>query len=421
MLRTDNSRLTAPERLREEVDAQVAQERKVALRRLLMQPLLPAGGEHAEVWRLIRRHQDYLAAWFAHWPGWALKVQPGLARLEKTASSDDDATRGALDPINKTPLTRRRYALLCLTMSVLCSEDRQTTLRQVAERLEAAAVTNERLTAAGFELDLRSQSHRRDLVCVMRLLNELQILTRLDGDDTLYLRGDGDCLYRVDHALLAATLNVARGPSMIDEGSLSQRMQALQALARPEGEEPRSRELQYRLVRRMLDDSVVYQDDLNEHEIEYLRFQRARLIRELEEATGLAAEVRLEGLALLDPDGDLSDFRLPEQGTRGHAVLLVAEWLAERLRRSGPGVRVSVRQLEEFLQQQAVEHAGHWRKNVTESEGIQLLTTDVLQVLESLRLVLLKGQQIQPLPAVARYRLADSSLPESAIREAQKS
>ncbi|MEZ6062223.1 MAG: TIGR02678 family protein [Planctomycetaceae bacterium] len=409
------SRLTAPERLREEVNAQVAQERRQALRALLMRPLLPAGGETADTYRLVRRHQEHLATWFAHWPGWTLRVQPGLARLEKTSSSDDDATRGAIDPINRTPLTRRRYALFCLTMSVLCGEDRQTTLRQVAERVEATAATSARLAATGFELDLRTQPHRRDLVCVMRLLNELQILTRLDGDDSLYLRGDGDCLYRVDHAVLGAALSVARGPSTVDEDSLDDRMEAMQASARPEGEEPRSRELQYRLVRRMLDDSVVYQDDLNEHEIEYLRFQRVRLVGEVEEATGLAAEVRQEGIALLDADGDLSDFRLPEQGTRGHAVLLVAEWLAEK-RRDGSSGTVTIDELRQHLTDLATEHESHWRKNVSGEDGVQLLTDDVVRVLESLRLILVRGHRIQPLPAIARYRLAEPE-PVSKLRQ----
>ncbi len=408
-----SSRLTVPERLHSEVNAQTAFERRQALRALLMQPLLPAGGPHAETYRLVRRHQEYLKTWFAHWPGWTLRVQSGLARLEKTASSDDDATRGAVDPTNRKLFTRRRYALFCLTLSVICSEDRQTTLRQVAERLDVLARMDRRLSAAGFELDLRTQPHRRDLVGVMRLLAEFQILVRLDGDDTLYLRGNGDCLYRVDHALAAATLSIARGPSMIDETELQDRIESMKAAARPFGEEPRTRELQYRLFRRMLDDAVVYQDDLNEHEIEYFRHQRSRLLHELETATGLVPEVRQEGVALLDAEGDLSDFPLPEQGTRGHAVLLVAEWLAGHTERAASFV-VTVAELTEYVQSLAEEHRTHWRKGVTEADGVQQLTTEIVRVMESLRLLLVHGDRIVPLPAIARYRLArhpDNSIP----------
>ena len=390
------------------MDAQVALERRQALRALLMQPLLPAGGPHAETYRLVRRHQEYLQTWFARWPDWTLRVQPGLARLEKTASSDDDATRGAVDPTSRMPFTRRRYALFCLTLAVIGDEERQTTLRQVADRLSASARMDHRLSAAGFELDLRTQSHRRDLVAVMRLLAEFQILVRVDGDDTLYLRGDGDCLYRIDHALASTVLNVARGPSMIDKTALQDRIESMKAAARPEGEEPRTRELQYRLFRRMLDDAVVYQDDLNQHEIDYYRHQRSRLLQELELATGLVPEVRREGVALLDAEGDLSDFRLPEQGTRGHAVLLVAEWLARRTETAANCV-VTTAELTEYVRSLAGEHGAHWRKDVAEPYGLQQLTYDVLRVMESLRLLLLRGDRIVPLPAIARYRLAQES------------
>lgn len=402
---TTSLRRSAPEQLRGEVNAQIALERRRGLRGLLMQPLLAAGGPHAEIYRIVRRHQEYLQSWFAHWPGWTLRVQPGLARLEKTTSSDDDATRGAVDSVNQMQFTRRRYALLCLTLSVICSEDRQTTMRQIAERLEVTARMDNRLAAAGFELDLRTQPHRRDLVGVMRLLADFQIIVRLDGDDTQYLRGNGDCLYRVDHALASATLSIAHGPSMIDETELQHRIASMKAAARPDGEEPRSRELQYRLVRRMLDDAVMYLDDLNEHEIDYFRHQRTRLMNELETATGMVSEVREEGVALLDADGDLSDFRLPQQGTRGHAVLLISEWLAGGDDHTTMSA-VTLAELTAHVQILAEEHQAHWRKGVTDADGVEHLVAEVVRTLESLRLVLVRGSRIVPLPAITRYRLA---------------
>ena len=192
---------------------------------------------------------------------------------------------------------------------------------------------------------------------------------------------------------------------MIEETGLQERIESMKAAARPSGEEPQTRELQYRLVRRMLDDAVVYQDDLNEHEIEYFRHQRPRLLHELEAATGLVPEVRQEGVALLDTEGDLSDFPLPEQGTRGHAVLLVAEWLS-RHTESDTRFAVTVAELTEYVQSLAEEHRTHWRKGVTEATGVQQLTTEIVRVMESLRLVLVRGDRIVPLPAIARYRLA---------------
>ena len=411
---------SVPEQLCGEVSAQIALERRRGLRALLMQPLLAAGGPHAETYRLVRRHQEYLQSWFAHWPGWTLRVQPGLARLEKTTSSDDDATRGAVDSVNRMQFTRRRYALLCLTLSVICSEDRQTTMRQIADRLDVTARMDSRLAAAGFELDLRTQPHRRDLVGVMRLLTDFQILVRLDGDDTQYLRGNGDCLYRVDHALAAATLSIAHGPSMIDKTTLQDRIESMKTAARPVGEEPRSRELQYRLVRRMLDDAVMYLDDLNEHEIDYFRHQRTRLLNELETATGMVPEVREEGVAFLDADGDLSDFRLPEQGTRGHAVLLISEWLAGRDDHTAMSA-VTLTELTAHVQILAEKHQAHWRKGVTDTGGVEQLVTEVVRIMESLRLVLVRGSRIVPLPAIARYRLAQDEETSTAPKTRQRS
>ena len=417
---TTSRHRSVPEQLRGEVNAQIALERRQGLRALLMQPLLAAGGPHAETYQLVRRHQEYLQSLFAHWPGWTLRVQPGLARLEKTTSSDDDVTRGAVDSVNRMQFTRRRYALLCLTLSVICSEDRQTTLRQVADRLDVTARMDSRLAAVGFDLDLRTQPHRRDLVGVMRLLTDFQILVRLDGDDTQYLRGNGDCLYRVDHALAGATLSIAHGPSMIEKTKLQDRIESMKAAARPVGEEPRSRELQYRLVRRMLDDAVMYLDDLNEHEIDYFRHQRTRLLNELETATGMVPEVRDEGVALLDADGDLSDFRLPEQGTRGHAVLLISEWLAGGGDHTAMSA-VTLTELTAHVQILAEKHQAHWRKGVTDTGGVEQLVGEVVRIMESLRLVLVRGSRILPLPAIARYRLAHDQEPSAVPITRQRS
>jgi uncharacterized protein (TIGR02678 family) len=412
----NSNRLNAPERLRDEVTTQAAIERRAVIRALLMHPLLPAGGEHAEAFAKARRHQDFLTEWFARWAGWTFRLQPGLARLEKSAATDDDSTRGATDTNNKTPLTRRRYALLCLSMAVLEAEDRQTTLRQVAERVELAARTDPGLVGAGFEIDLRTQEHRRDLVCVMRLLAEGRVLSRLDGDDSQYLRGDGDCLYVVDHALLSAMLHVARGPSTIDAITLSDRIAALRAASRDDTDELRNRELQHRLVRRLLDDPVLYIEDLTEAEIEYFQRQRHRILAELEQVTGLVAEVRAEGVAMLDADGDLSDFHMPEAGTRGHATLLVAEWLSGTLQ-DGPSCTVSRADVVDRVARLADEHQSHWRKGIIEADNSRQLAEEVIHVLESLRLILVRQDTIRPLPAIARYRIAAPKIAQPRLRQ----
>ena len=44
---------------------------------------------------------------------------------------------------------------------------------------------------------------------------------------------------------------------------------------------------------------------------------------------------------MLDDAGDLTDLKLPEEGTDGQVALLVAEWLAEHLR-NWPGIAVPI-------------------------------------------------------------------------------
>ncbi len=73
---------------------------------------------------------------------------------------------------------------------------------------------------------------------------------------------------------------------------------------------------------------MLYHDELTPEEREYLSSQRGPMAYRLAQASGLTAELRAEGLALVDADGELSDKHLPAVGTEAHATLLVAEYLA---------------------------------------------------------------------------------------------
>ena len=85
------------------------------------------------------------------------------------------------------------------------------------------------------------------------------------------------------------------------------------------------RRLRSRLIRRLLDDPVVYYDELEHGEMDYFNSQRSRLLSQVEQATGMVPEIRKEGVAMLDRRGDATDLGLPEEGTDGHLTLLVAQ------------------------------------------------------------------------------------------------
>ena len=104
-------------------------ERRRALRALLRDPLLPAAGETAAAYSLVRRHCEWLRQWLARFPAWSLHIDREMARLRKFPADHIDETRPAVDR-SGTSFTKRRYALLCLALAALEKFDRQTTLRR---------------------------------------------------------------------------------------------------------------------------------------------------------------------------------------------------------------------------------------------------------------------------------------------------
>jgi uncharacterized protein (TIGR02678 family) len=112
-----------------------------------------------------------------------------------------------------------------------------------------------------------------------------------------------------------------------------------------------------------LDDPVIYYQELSSEEKAYVPRQRWHLLTQLAEATGFEPEERAEGFALADPFGDCSDLGMPEEGTDGHATILVAEFLAARRAQFNDSV-VSFRAISDFLAARAKEHCRHWRQDV---------------------------------------------------------
>jgi len=176
---------------------------------------------------------------------------------------------------------------------------------------------------------------------------------------------------------------------------------------RPDTIESQNRAIRAWLVRRLIDDPVLYYQTLSAENRAYLDRQRGHLIPELTAATGLEAEVRAEGIALADADGDCTDIGLPEEGTEGHLTLLLATWFAGKLREtreSAPGLTT----IEAVRQQTARlirKHRHHWRKEVTQKGAEIWLTQLVLSRLAGLGLIECQSAGVIPLPAVGRYAL----------------
>jgi len=392
--------------------AQQQDEFRRALRSLLMCPLMPPG--HAD-FPAVRRQAERLREWFARETGWPLHVDREGARLFKRPSDLSAPTRGLPD------YDRRRYVLLCLAASVLERADPQITLRQIGERIVQQAA-DPALQTLGFAFTLHCAAERRELVMVCRTLLAHGVLERVAGEEESYVQdGSGpqsDALYDIHRRLLAGLLAAVRGPSTWSTeetpGNTEARLHALVAGFTADSEQGRRDAIRHHLARRLLDDPVLYTDSLDEETRSYFLNQRGVLANRLCEATGLVAEQRAEGLALIDESGQLTDVAMPAEGTEAHVTLLVAEYLARRLRDKRAALRATESEIALFLREAAGRYGRYWRKSARAPGAEHELAEIAIARLCRLGLMLRDMHGVHPLPAIARF-----SLGQTEVRNAQ--
>lgn len=357
---------------------------------------------------MVRRHAERLREWFLREAGWVLAVERDGARLYKRPADLQDATRGL------PRYGRRRYVLLCLACAVLERSEVQISLRTLGERLLQLAA-DPALASHGLDFSLGTPQDRRDLVAVCQTLLELGVLQRVVGDEEGFVQGEGtqaDALYDIRRRALSGMLAAARGPStwLPEEEPVTtqERMSALVAEHVPDSEEGRRTALRHGLARRLLDDPVVYLEALDEDSRSYFVHQRGPMAVRLCEATGLVAEQRLEGLALTDEAGLLTDVPMPAEGTEAHATLLVAEFLARGARAGEQGTSAArLADIEEFLGRARETYGRYWRKSAREPGGERELAAVAVARLEQLQLLRRHADAYIALPALARFSLGE--------------
>ena len=184
---------------------------------------------------------------------------------------------------------------------------------------------------------------------VLRWLADWGVVRVSEGesqDDYVDRGRDGDCLLTVDQGRLGSLTSAQRplteiggSADLIDEGEY------------PPTDEGRRARVRHTLARRLVEDPVVYVDELSEEERGYFLAQRpTNLTRSIEEATGLRAEHRAEGTAFVDPERKLTDTRFPGRGLDRQLPLLLCPFLAAELEAgraevSAPRLRAAVREL----------------------------------------------------------------------------
>ncbi|MFD9598276.1 DUF2398 family protein [Kitasatospora sp. NPDC059973] len=278
-------------------DRSAAAERRIAARLLLAHPLVTASGPHADGFPLIRRHRDWLTGQFDTLLGYRLVVGPWHARLYK-AGLGPGAARRLEHPGTGAPFTPGGYAQLALALSLLVDAPERLPLGPLLAAMRDAAPGPAATPA--------------DLAMALAALADWQVLGEIPADRS----ADGVVL-TVDRELARAV--PAGPPALADD--------AADLIRRAAGAEPGTA-----VRRRLAETPAVLAADLPADQRDWLDLHRRTGPAALAEFLGLEAELRAEGVALLDPADELTDLALPGAGTLAQAALLLVERLVEEVR-----------------------------------------------------------------------------------------
>ncbi|MEV8021301.1 TIGR02678 family protein [Streptomyces sp. NPDC086554] len=366
-----------------------AAELQDAVRILLDRPLLRRGHGNDSALALVRGHQAVLQEWFEHQLGWRLHVERDLARLHKVP------TPGTRHPADAP--TGRQCALYCLLLAAVDDCGPQTVITELAERI----VTSTTAEPGVRTFDPTQYRERANLVAAIRLLCDHGVLTPVERAEHTtqergYMAGDGDALYTVHHRTATLLLSGPTAPSQAGGPD------GLLETGEPRTDEAVQRRIRQHLMRRLVDEPVLYVDRLTGEEQEYYAHHRRELVAAVQNGLGTQVEVRAEGAAVVDDE--LGDLRFPHDTTVPYAALLLADalWHEENStfrRRTVPTARL----LE--LAQDVADQLTRVVKNIKQRP----LTADT--VLHEAQLLLARLDLIDELPtgirllpALARYR-----------------
>ncbi|GAA1029421.1 MULTISPECIES: TIGR02678 family protein [Amycolatopsis] len=395
------------------------EEVSLGIRQLLAAPLITERGK-PDAFDLIRRRGEPIRQWFDYYCGWPLTIEPrlGYARLAKVRVADDPRRPLRRLRSGKAPFDRRRYVLLCVTAAELLATP-VTTIGLLAKRVVQATAADEAITT----LDTASREERRALVDVLRLLEHYGVLDAVDGSTEAFVESaEAKVLYQIDGTLVLRLLSAPIGPSRLevplDEVAL--RFEELLAAVsrerrygvssahsdRPgQSEVQRNLWLRHSVFRRLVDDPVLYFDDLSDAERAYLASPTGRqLLRRAAEQGGFVLEERAEGVLLVDVESVATDSRFPDDaGNAKVAALLLLETL------TGP---VTVEQLR-IQAGELLSRFPRWAEGYRGPDGAERLAADAIEVLMAFGLAQLSSGIARPLPAAARYTVREARTADS--------
>lgn len=391
------------------------------IRSLLGTPLI---GERTspEAFDLIRRRREPIRKWFDYYCGWTLTVEPrlGYARLVKVRAVSDPSRPARRLRSGRAPFDRRRYVLLCMAAAELLAVP-VTTIGLLADRVSRATSADEVVPT----FDTARRAERMAFVDVLRSLESYGVLDVVDGTTESFVdSAAAKVLYRVDTTLLLRLLAAPVGPSRlaVPADEVAFRFDELLAVVSRErrygpssgntddttgiSEVQRNLWLRHSVFRKLVDDPVLYFDDLSLDERGYLASPTGRqLLRRAAEQAGFVLEERAEGVLLVDVDGIATDTRFPDDASNAKvAALLLLESMTSP---------ITIEQLDRAAAT-LLERFPRWAKSYRGVDGPSRLASDALAVLTDFGLAQVTAELVCALPAAARYtvrttRTADTS------------
>lgn len=276
-----------------------------AARFLVRSPLVLAERD-PEIFSIIRRHEQLLDRWFTQRFGYRLQVESDTVRLMK--SSVVSSRRPLMTATGSPrPFSQREYVVLALTLSAVVAGPNVISLRDLVLEVRSAA-TDADVPFGEDSID------RRAVVTVLRWMIEQGAAAELhDRVDRYAVDDEADAVLRIrpDRIAMLALPNLAGAESA-------------DVLADRSGRREQSRQWMRSLL---LEEPVVYREDLTENEWAELRRRIGEESNWFDEMFGVEVESRAEGIAVVDPDSRLTDRRFPATGTVGHAALLLIDML----------------------------------------------------------------------------------------------
>lgn len=348
-----------------------ASELREAARYLVRHPLVIAE-DNPDMFTLIRRHAQELDQKFSRRFGYRLRVKSDTARLYKTTVVSRRPFIAGTS--NKRPFKPREYVMLALALASLVAGQRVISLKDLINRMRSTAVE------AGVRQIEDVLADRRAVVTALRWLISHGIVKEMHMNVEQYA-GDpsADAILAIHHERAKLLLLPV----------LTQAETVGQLLDRSE-QRPGTR------VRAcLLEEPAVYREDLSDNEWRDYRNYRYRTERTFSEMFGMYIETRSEGMAAIDPDGQLTDAQFPRGGTEPQVALL----LIDRLAKTGR-TEFAREELVKEVAELAGENRRYWSVRADDPEQ---LTDLVIELLAGHRLAETHGDTVRLRPAAWRY------------------